>query len=154
MIGVLPHLSYYSSLQYFWLHWSCNVRPHDIPHGALREDLGFPLDAVEIVRNICKTSTPSYIGNYFGTTCPIEISRGIIQGETHSPYLFITFLQPLLRWLEKDNMGFHFNIPSTCTITIYVHDLAIITHNIQHIQPQICKLQKFAEWLYMDLNII
>ena len=118
------------------------------------EDLGFPSDAVEIVGNIYRQSTTTFTGTHFGTTPPITISRGTIQGDTLSPYLFIIFLEPLLRWLEKDNLGYHFTTsPSTCTTTAYADDLAIITDNIQNIQPQIHKLQKFAEWSHMDLNL-
>lgn len=91
------------------------------------EDLDFSQDAVEIVGNIYK----KFIGNHFNTTFPIEISHRIIQGDTLSPYIFIIFLEPLLRWLENDNMGYHFNtFLSTCTTTTYADDLAIITDNI------------------------
>ena len=118
------------------------------------EDLGYPLDAIEIVGNIYNNSTTSFTGSHFGSTPPIEISRGTIQGDTLSPYLFIIFLEPLLRWLEKDDLGYHFNTSlSTCTTTAYADDLAIITDNIQHIQPQINKLHKFAQWSYMNLNL-
>ena len=122
---------------------------------ALMEDLGFPIDAVEIVGNIYKSSTTSFAGNTFGATPPINISRGTIQGDTLSPYLFIIFFEPLFRWLEKDNLGYRFNTSTaTCTTTAYADDLAILTDNIRHIQPQITKLQKFSEWSHMDLNLV
>jgi hypothetical protein len=121
---------------------------------AIMADLGYPLDAIEIVGNIYNHSTTAFTGNFFGTTPPIKINRGTIQGDILSPYLFIIFLEPLLRWLEKGNMGYHFSTsPSTCTTSAYADDLAIITDEIHHIQPQVTKLQKFAEWAHMDLNL-
>ena len=121
---------------------------------AIMEDLGYPLDAVEIVGNIYTDSTTAFTGSHFGTTLPINISRATIQGDTLSPYLFIIFLEPLLRWLEKNNLGYHFNTSTaTCTTTAYADDLAIITDNIRHIQPQITKLHKYAQWSHMDLNL-
>ena len=103
---------------------------------ALMEDLRYPLDAVELIGNIYKDSTTSFTGNHFGTTPPIKISRGTIQGDNLSPYLFIIILEPLLRWLEKDDIRYHFNTsPSTCTTTSYAGDLAIISDKIQNIQP-------------------
>ena len=105
---------------------------------TIMEDLGYPLDAVEVVGNIYTDSTTSFTNSHFGTTPPINISRGTIQGDTLSPYLLIIFLEPLLRWLEKNNMGYHFNTSkATCTTTVYTDDLAIITDNIKHIQPQV-----------------
>ena len=99
---------------------------------VLMEDLGYPLDAVEIVGNIYETSSTSFTGSHFGTTPPIKISRGTIQGDTLSPYLFIIFLKPLLRWLEKDEAGYCFKTsPSTCTTTAYTDDLAILMDDIQ-----------------------
>jgi hypothetical protein len=57
------------------------------------------------------------------------------------PYLFIIFLEPLLRWLEKDNKGYHFSTsPSSCITSAYADDLAILSDTIQNIQPQITKL--------------
>ena len=121
---------------------------------ALMEDLGYPTDAFKIIGNIYKDSTTSFTGSHFGTTPPINISRGTIQGDNLSPYLFIIFLKPLLRWLEKNNRGYHFNTsPSLCTTSAYADDLAILSDTIQNIQPQITKLQKFAEWAHMDLNL-
>ena len=77
-----------------------------------------------------------------------------MQKDTLSPYIFIIFLEPFLRWFEEDDLGYDFNTsPSTCTIIAYADDLAIVTDNIHHIQPQIFKLQKFAELSYIDLDL-
>ena len=103
---------------------------------AIMTDLGYPLDAIKIVGNIYNHSTTAITGNYFGTIPPIKINCGPMQGDTLSLYLFIIFLEPLLRWLEKDNIGYHFNtFPFTYTTSVYADDLAIITDKIQHIQP-------------------
>ena len=54
---------------------------------APMEDLGYPRDAVELKDNIYTNSTTSFHGNHFGTTLPVQINRGTIQGDTLSPYL-------------------------------------------------------------------
>ena len=121
---------------------------------ALMEDLGYPLDAIALIGNIYSEASTSFRGACFTTTPPIQISRGTIQGDTLSPYLFIIFLEPLLRWLEKNNLGYNFNTsPNTITTTTYVDDLAIITDNIKHVQPQLNKLKQYSEWAHMDLGI-
>ena len=37
---------------------------------ALIEDLGYTLDAIEVIKNMYKNSTTSFTGNHFGTTPP------------------------------------------------------------------------------------
>eukprot|EP00983_Pelagomonas_calceolata_P026145 821650-Pelagomonas_calceolata.AAC.1 len=63
-------------------------------------DLGFPTDAVDNVRNLYKEAhtrvrLPS--GNF---TNDISIERGTIQGDALSPFLFLIYREPLLRWLH------------------------------------------------------
>ena len=121
---------------------------------VLMKDLGYLRDTVELISNIYMNSMTSFHGNHFGTTPPIQINKGTIQGGTLSPYLFIIFLNPLLWWLEKNNIGYYFKTSSTtCNTISYTDNLAILTNNITHIQPQIRKLQKFSEWAYLDLNL-
>jgi hypothetical protein len=108
------------------------------------EDLGYPTDACELIGNIYHNSTTIYIGEHFGKTTPIHIQRGTIQGNTLTPYLFILFLEPLLRWLRRDQNGYTF-----CTSNLhksaaaYVDDLTTLTNNIKEIQTQINKIQRF-----------
>ena len=100
------------------------------------EDLGYPLDTVVSIGNIYTNSTTSFHGSHFRTTATIQINRGTIQRDPLSSYLFIIFLDPLLRWLEKSNIGYHFKILSAmCDTIAYPDDLVIITNNIAHIQP-------------------
>ena len=104
------------------------------------------IDTIKLIGNIYLNSTT--------TPSPFKINRGIIQGDTLSPYLFMIFFKPLLHWLSWDSRSYKF-ITSNCQITTiaYVDDLAILTNDIQHIQPQLNKLQHFNDWASMDLGI-
>ena len=75
---------------------------------AIMKDLRYPEDAVQIIGNIYSHSNTTFSGEYFGKTKEIPIQRGTIQGDTLSPYLFIIFLEPLLRWLKQGNYGYTF----------------------------------------------
>jgi hypothetical protein len=53
-------------------------------------------------------SYTTFTSPYFGKTKPIPILRGIIQGDTLNPYMFIIFLEPLLQRLDQDRLGYIF----------------------------------------------
>jgi hypothetical protein len=60
----------------------------------------------------------------------------------------------LLRWLERDNLGYKLNTSQyTLNSAANAHDLAIITSNIKSIQPQINKIDNFCQWAGMELGI-
>jgi hypothetical protein len=121
---------------------------------AIMTDLGYPQDAINLIGNIYSNSSTRFFGMHFGQTKPVHIQRETIQGDTLSPYLFIIFLEPLLRWLERGNLGYKLNTSQyTINSAAYVDDLAIITKDIKSIQPQINKIDKFCHWAEMELGI-
>jgi hypothetical protein len=108
-------------------------------------DLGYPQDAINLIGNIYSNTCTRFFGIHFGETKPIHIQRGTIQGNILSPYLFIVFLEPLLRWLEQGNLGYKLNTSQyTINSAAYADDLAIITSDIKFIQPQLNKIDKFC----------
>jgi hypothetical protein len=117
-------------------------------------DLGYPQDVINLIGNIYSNSSTMFFGSYFGKTEPVHIQRGTIQGDTLSQYLFIIFLEPLLRWLERGNLGYKLKTSQyTLNSAAYANDLAIITNVIKHIQIQINKIDKFCHWVGMELEI-
>jgi hypothetical protein len=105
-------------------------------------DLRYPQDAINLIGNIYSNSSTIFFGSHFGKTKPVHIQRGTIQGDTLSPYLFIISLEPL----ERDNLGYKLKTSQyTLNSAAYVDDLAIITNDIKHIQPQINKIDKFCQ---------
>ena len=84
----------------------------------------------------------------------IPIQRGTIQGDILSPYLFIIFLELLLRWLQRGKNGYTLGTSKiTINTAAYADDLAIIANKLTTIQPQLNKLDKYCEWTGMDLGI-
>jgi hypothetical protein len=101
---------------------------------SIMADLGYPQDAINLIGNIYSNSSTIFFGSHFGKTKPVHIQRGTIQGDTLSPYLFIISLKPLLRWLERDNLGYKLKTSQyTINFVAYADDLAIITNDIKHI---------------------
>ena len=121
---------------------------------AITKNLGYPEDAVTLIGNIYSNSNIIFTGEHFGMTKPIPIKKGTIQGDTLSPYLFLIFLEPLLRWLQRENNGYTFGTSKlTISSAAYADDLAAITSNLQSIQTQLNKLDKYCEWAGMDLEV-
>jgi hypothetical protein len=117
-------------------------------------DLGYPQDAINLIGNIYSNLSTIFFGSHFGKTKLVHIQRGTIQGDTLSPYLFIISLEPLLRWLERGDLGYKLKTSQyTINSAAYADDLAIITSDIKHIQPQINKIDKFCQWAGMELGI-
>lgn len=64
---------------------------------AIMKDLGYLEDVVTLIGNIYSYSGIIFTGEHFEKTNAIPIQRGTIQGDTLNPYLFLIFLEPLLR---------------------------------------------------------
>jgi hypothetical protein len=117
-------------------------------------DLGYPDDAIHLIGNIYSQSTTKFTGTHFGETKPIHIQRSTIQGDTVSPYLFIIFIEPLLRWFQRGSDGYKFKtFDATISSAAYADDLVALTHTLPSIQTQLYKLDKFCRWSGMDLGI-
>ena len=70
-------------------------------------DLGFTQDMVEVVRSVYQGAA-TRIRVPAGCTDPIEIRRGTIQGCPLSPFLYLCYTEPLLRWLAWGGRGYRF----------------------------------------------
>ena len=121
---------------------------------AIMKDLGYPTDSINLIGNIYSQSSTIFTGEHFGKTLPIPIQRGTIQGDTLSPYFFIIFLEPLLRWLQQGNNGYTFGTSKVkISSAAYADDLATIASKIETLQTQLNKIDKYCAWAGMDLGI-
>eukprot|EP00983_Pelagomonas_calceolata_P012950 413977-Pelagomonas_calceolata.AAC.1 len=69
-------------------------------------DLKFLTDAIDIVKNLYQQAS-TRVRLPPGTYTPeIPVERGTIQGDTFSPFLFLIYIEPLLRWLHVGNRGY------------------------------------------------
>ena len=68
-------------------------------------DLGFPTDAIEVVKDLY-TDANTTVHTPHGPTGAIPLDRGTIQGDSLSPFLFIMYIEPLLRWLDAKGKGY------------------------------------------------
>ncbi len=148
-----------TSLYALWIDFSAAFNTVD--HDKLLQimyDMGFPTDAVEVVRDVYSNATTTVLTDV-GPTAPINMDRGTIQGDTLSPFLFLEFIEPLLQWLQSGGRGHRFMcLPkqdrdaNTLSSLAYADDLLAVTNTHKDIYTQALKIEQFSNWAGMRVN--
>jgi len=125
-------------------------------------DLGLPTNAIEVVKDLY-TATTTTVQTPHGPTRALTIDRGTIQGDSLSPFLFILYIEPLLRWLQAGAKGYLVGAiqdPTTreenhiSNIT-FADDINIVTGGPQalpNLKHQTRKFSKYADWGHLMAN--
>ncbi|KAK3286911.1 hypothetical protein CYMTET_5556 [Cymbomonas tetramitiformis] len=126
--------------------------------------LGVPPQLTEAVRDILGENEEdsmqmrAKVGDQVSEEVPIR--RGILQGDSMSPLLFILYLEPLLRWLEVGDHGYQHKYatdkglrgePRTSS-GAFVDDLIILTKLMTGMEQQLEKLSTFGDWSGLRIN--
>ena len=127
---------------------------------VIMDKLGFPHECIHVIRDLYMDAhTRVLVAG--GQTAPINIGRGTLQGDSLSPFLFIIFMEPLLRWLQSGGRGYQFgSIPGAdphtpkCSIgsNAYADDLATATHTPADLEKQAQKVDRFSAWAGLKVN--
>jgi hypothetical protein len=128
----------------------------------IRYDLGFRTDAVEVVKDLY-TGTTTTVQTPYGPTRPLNIDRGTIQGDSLSPFLFIMYMEPLLRWLQAGDKGYMVGairdpavkLQNQISNVSYADDINLITGGPQappNLKHQAKKFSRYADWGHLLAN--
>jgi len=125
-------------------------------------DLGFPTDAIDVVKNLyyqahTRIRLPS------GCTGDIPVERGTIKGDSLSPFLFLNYMEPLLRWLHAGNRGYMHGHADTstpnnkkaknCTSSgAFADDLICLSGSYPNLRLQAMKLTQYADWAHLIIS--
>jgi hypothetical protein len=133
---------------------------------VVMQKLGFPRDAVDVVKSIYLGATTT-IKTPHGHTAPIHCRRGVLQGDILSPFLQV-MMEPLLCWLEnaKSPRGYMLNCVAANTqqLTVpqhhrhaaadgYADDTMLMSGTVADLQVQLDKVSIFGAWSGIYLNV-
>ncbi|KAJ9509771.1 hypothetical protein QJQ45_011629 [Haematococcus lacustris] len=124
----------------------------------IMHDLGFPTDATDAVKDLYTGATTRFKTPY-GHTDPIPVNRGTIQGDSLSPFLFLIYIEPLLRWLQVGARGYKFKSATadsgervTVSSIDYADDIAILCNTLRNLRCQADKLSAFSDWGHLIIS--
>ena len=136
-----------------------NSTNHDLTLQLLY-DLGFPTDSIEVVKHLYTDATTAYKTAY-GLTEVVQVDRGTLQGDTLSPFLFIVYIEPLVRWFQVGGRGYKFGtmdksrrLHTACSNMPYADDLSVTTGTLPDVKVQARKLTAYSDWGAMDVNTV
>jgi hypothetical protein len=123
-------------------------------------ELGIPPDAIKVVKGLY-SGAKTRIRTTLGETEYIQVTRGTIQGDSLSPYLFLLFMEPLTRWLKAGGRGYRVGcIPAQgphgqqecISDDTYADDIILLTDCHKQMIQQIRKVQAYCTYTGMSLN--
>ncbi|KAJ9521498.1 hypothetical protein QJQ45_008788 [Haematococcus lacustris] len=124
----------------------------------IMHDLGFPTDATDAVKDLYTGATTRFRTPY-GPTNPVPVDRGTIQGDSLSPFLFLIYIEPLLRWLQVGARGYKFKSATVdsgeraiVSSIDYADDIAILCNTLRNLRCQADKLSAFSDWGHLVIS--
>jgi len=126
-------------------------------------DLGFLTDAIDAVKNLYENATTQVKLPSGVCTGQIPVERGKIQGDTLFPFLFVLYMEPLLRWLHVGGRGYiHTCIPNenelqthlanNISSASFADDLLCPTGNLKYLEVQANKLTLYLNWAGLNIS--
>lgn len=106
---------------------------------------------VEVLRDLYKTATMSVqIQNY--QTRPIQLLRGVRQGDVISPKLFTNALEGVFKTLQWDGMGINVNGEYLSHLR-FADDIVIMAESLQDLQKMLSSLNAASRRVGLGMNL-
>ena len=126
-------------------------------------DLSFPNVAIGSIKDIYAEAT-TRVQTPAGLTAAIQVGRGVLQGDTLSPFLFNCFMEPLAHWLQVGGRGYEYGCLKMARAGLqtqmrcrtpcssYADDSQIFCNTIQDLCLQADEIHKYATWGNLKLQ--
>lgn len=125
------------------------------PHwmaGEIFKNYHFPQEFCDIIDSLYKNLSCNIVTD-IGQIDNIPILKGTRQGDPLSPLIWILFLDPLLHWLNHNNLGYKINKSNKSLKNLaWCDDLVFLSSDRKDIENQLSKLTKFCEYYGLKIN--
>jgi hypothetical protein len=108
-------------------------------------------DFVKAIKEMYRDSTVIIEGPG-GCTEPVQLKRGIIQGDPLSCLLFVVCFGPLLEYLQKFTQGYRTTNHENIIGQQYVDDLALVSPSVEEARKQYIVVKDYLQAMGMSLN--
>ena len=137
--------------------WIDNRKAYDmLPHSWILETLGMTKVAKNI-EDLLKRSMADWKTLLTGngkTLAEVEIRRGIFQGDTLSPLLFVVAMIPLTLLLRRKEMGYRFGESGRkINHLLFMDDLKLFGRNRKEIESLCTVVHKFSTDIGMEFGM-
>ncbi|CAH2018627.1 unnamed protein product [Acanthoscelides obtectus] len=140
--------------------WKMKKAFDSVPHSWLLKSLKL-IGTSEKIIDLCKRlislwSTTLLVSNK-GEEIelgPIQIKRGIYQGDTLSPLLFVIAMVPLSTLLNEANLGYQLKGANDClSHLLYMDDLKLISPSQNKLKTSLNIVKKFSDDIQMSFGL-
>jgi len=83
---------------------------------------------------------------------PFPIHRGVRQGNTLSPLLFILAINPMLEWIHSSSEGYQFSNSLKVLTATYCNDVTLVANKPEDLKSMTHQLMLFGAWAGLEVN--
>ncbi|KAH9401742.1 hypothetical protein TYRP_017147 [Tyrophagus putrescentiae] len=115
----------------------------------LRNQFGLEENYVNLVRCLLLNNTLRFkqdrcqCGNFHGSRTEVVQSRGVLQGDSLSPFLFILYINDVVKAVES---------ASKAQVLLYADDMIILSENRTELRKAIGELARWSQENHLEVN--